>query len=371
MAKNYTKRADGIYSAYIVVGKNEKGKQARKYVYASTTKELDEKLTSLKVMYHKGIELNNDNATFKEIGDKWYQVLKPTLEYNTQQSTERILRLHVYPTLGYVPIKMLKAYQIQELINTKVKDGLTDTIRKMVNYIKSILNFAMENEFIYKNVASNLKVPKFKSKEKHPLTDFERSVIENTAKTHKCGDMIMIFLYTGIRREELIPLEKSQIKNNFILIDRAIYFKHNQAVLKGTKNGDDRKIPIIDKISEILERRCKEAQTKYLFPMYNGGMMSETSFRESMNSFIKACNQYIDELNKEIEDKNKIKPHIHFTAHQLRHTFCTTLYYSGVKVKKAQEIMGHHSTKMVLDLYTHLDEEQEADVTNLINNYVK
>ena len=65
------------------------------------------------------------------------------------------------------------------------------------------------------------------------------------------------------------------------------------------------------------------------------------------------------------EEDKKIK----FSYYQLRHSYCTMLYYAGVIIKKAQELMGHSSADMVYDIYTHLDEERE-NASDLINNYI-
>ena len=45
------------------------------------------------------------------------------------------------------------------------------------------------------------------------------------------------------------------------------------------------------------------------------------------------------------------------------------LYYAGIKIKKAQELMGHASAEMVYDIYTHLDEERE-NAKELIDEYI-
>lgn len=371
MATKYKKRKDGRYQASIVIGIKPNGKPNRKYVYAKSINELELKLAEQKVMHSKGLVLKNEGLTFKEMGELWFNLTKENKEYNTIESIERILRLHVYPTLGHLKLKNIKTYHIQDLINTKQKNGLTDTVRKMLNYIKSILNMAVANDFVLKNVASSVSTPRFKAKEKKILTAFERSVIETVAKTHKHGDMIMLFMYSGIRREELIPLEEKNIdlNNNQIKILNAIYFKNNQAVLKTTKNGDERVIPILNKVREILECRCKKSNSKYLFPMYNGNMMSETSFKEAMDSFRNACNKYIDKLNEEITGEKKYE-YFHFTAHTFRHTFCTFLYYAGVQLKEAQEIMGHRSSNVTMDIYTHLDLEQRNNSNEKLNAYL-
>lgn len=370
MAQKYKKRKDGRYQTSIVIGLKPNGKPNRKYIYAKTVNELELKLAEQKVLYSKGLMLKNESLTFKEMGELWFNLTKESKEYNTLESTKRILNLHVYPTLGNLKLKNIKTYHIQDLINSKQKEGLTDTVRKILNYIKSILDMAVSNDFVIKNVASSIKRERFKTQHKQPLNKFERSVIEEVAKTHKHGDMILTFLYTGVRREELIALTKNDVnlKENVLNINKAIAFEHNQAVLKSTKNGDSRNIPILNKIRLILERRCNEGESIYLFPMYNNEMMSETSFREAMNSFRKACNKYIDILNNDV--KNEKYKYFNFTAHILRHTFCTFLYYAGIQLKEAQEIMGHRDSKVTLNIYTHLDLEQRNDSNEKLNSYI-
>lgn len=332
-----TKRKDGRFYVKITVD----GKQ--KFLYAKTEKELEKKIIKYKYETEKGIFSDSQDMFFRTLAEKWFESKQKRKEYNTQIAIQRKLKNHIYPALGYMKVKSIKSYHIQDLINSLIDKGFTDTTTKVYQHINSILQFGVDNDILIKNVASTVELPKFKSKPKESLTHEERLVLEEVAKTHKHGDMIMAFLYTGMRREELIPLSKEQISDT-ILVDRAICFQHNQAVLKSTKNGEIRNIPILKKISKIIKSR---RNMKILFPMSNGKMMSETSFREAMDSFRKACDEYCD---------TQKLPHIYFTAHTLRHTFCTMLYEANVPLKDAQQIMGHKSAKVTLDIYTHLSE---------------
>jgi integrase len=45
------------------------------------------------------------------------------------------------------------------------------------------------------------------------------------------------------------------------------------------------------------------------------------------------------------------------------------LYYAGVKIKKAQELMGHSNADMIYNVYTHFDEEKE-NAEELINEFI-
>ena len=88
-------------------------------------------------------------------------------------------------------------------------------------------------------------------------------------------------------------------------------------------------------------------------------MLTKQALKTHLDSFL-------NEMNKTITDEDK---KIKLSYYQLRHSYCTMLYYAGVKIKKAQELMGHSSADMVYDIYTHLDEERE-NANDLINDYV-
>lgn len=57
--------------------------------------------------------------------------------------------------------------------------------------------------------------------------------------------------------------------------------------------------------------------------------------------------------------KKEICPITDLTAHIFRHNYATILYYSGISIKKAAALMGHTDTKMIMQVYAHLDDEKE------------
>ena len=69
------------------------------------------------------------------------------------------------------------------------------------------------------------------------------------------------------------------------------------------------------------------------------------------------------------EKSMKQKPINGLTAHIFRHNYATMLYYSNISLKKAAQLMGHSDTKMIMDVYAHLDDKQE-NVVNKINDLI-
>ena len=66
----------------------------------------------------------------------------------------------------------------------------------------------------------------------------------------------------------------------------------------------------------------------------------------------------------------KNRPIHDLTAHIFRHNYATMLYYSGISLKKAAALMGHADTKMIMEVYSHLNEQKEQTETKL-NSFIK
>ena len=52
-------------------------------------------------------------------------------------------------------------------------------------------------------------------------------------------------------------------------------------------------------------------------------------------------------------------------------TFCTLLYNAVTDVKIAQEILGHNSVNVTLEIYTHLNNENKRLSADKLNQYLQ
>lgn len=361
-------RADGRYVATATIN----GK--RNFYYGSNPKEVEKKLTEAKYLTYQGINIDDNRITFKQWAEKWYEVNVSQQEYNTRRNIRILLDTHIYPSIGNIKLKDLRVYNIKQLQKDMLEKGLTSTCNRTITTIKRVLNDAIENDIIQKNVAFNIKSVKYNKVKKKPLSIYEDSLLYEVAQDHKYGLFFLILRYTGLRTEEIIPLTVQDIdlKNRRINVNKAVYFEKNNPNIKTTKNKKERSVPILDIIYDKLEKHIKgKEKNELLFcKQTDGNMLTSASVRWMLNSFLIAINKLHEKKQKEknkdfiLTDENKIS----FTNHQLRHSYCTMLYYAGIKIKKAQELMGHSSADMVYNVYTHLDEERE-NVDEALNTY--
>ena len=161
----------------------------------------------------------------------------------------------------------------------------------------------------------------------------------------------MFLCFTGLRRGEMVALtpEDIDLNNRIINVNKSTYYKNNQAIIKSTKNGEIRQVPIFDIIYSGLIKRMNN---KYLFTgIDKNKMCSEQCLKRKLE---KTC--------KQVGYK--------FTYHQCRHTFITLMYNAGIDVKQAQKWSGHKDINVLLNIYTHLEQKKNNENISKMNSYL-
>ena len=95
----------------------------------------------------------------------------------------------------------------------------------------------------------------------------------------------------------------------------------------------------------------------FVFPSMHNKMMSQTAIRRKLERALKKLNSESKEL-------------MHFTLHQLRHTFACILYKAGIDVKQALQWTGHKDLRVLLDIYTHLDSQDNQKSIDKVNQFL-
>lgn len=316
-----------------------------KSIYANSSKELQEKITELNYLYNNGAAIDLKNATFKEYAENWFDLEKKIHPQKDHSRVTRLLNKHIYPKIGLIKLKAIKKSTILDLQASLIEKNLTDTMNRCITLVKKILDSAVDDNIILKNVASNIKGIHFPKTERRPLTREEDFLLLETAKTHKHGLFFLFMRYCGLRPEEAraLTIDDINIDEQYADIYEAWSFTRNiQGELKDTKNTVHRQVPILDFMMPLVIKRieeCKKNNTKILFPKQKNPneYMSKIAYKRCVQSFLFAVNELNKKLHK--NDKEKKNQKISFIPYQLRHSYCTMLYYAGIGLKEAQELM--------------------------------
>ena len=370
MAFTYTTRKDGRLMKRVSIN----GKLQT--IYANNPKDLENQYVKIKYFDNKGISPEDNLINVEQWATKWIETYKCDMQGATQKMYKGAIDLYIIPQLGTFKLKYLRESDIVSMLN-KLNDKLRQKEIVLLT-IKQILEKAVENELIYKNVARKVKLKKHKAKEKNPLSNLEIEYLKKVSKEDMRCFMLLLMLYCGLRREEVAPLiyKDIDIESKDISINKAVHWENNKPIVKKTKNEDTRKIPLLDIIfPKICELKNSHEDSELIFPMFTNKkrIMTESSIRKVIEHALKQINTVYskDQLDtlQGVSENTEIKT-IYFTYHQLRHTYACLLHKAGIDLKEAQYLTGHKDIRILLNIYTHLDEEDKQNATEKLNKFI-
>lgn len=360
-----TKRSDGRFQTKIKVSKGQ-----YKIVYGKTEKEVREKATEIERRLKRGII--TEDTTVSEYIEYYCDLLQDTKSAGQYQLIKARLQV-VSHYLGDKSLYDIRKNDIQIALNKIAQSnpytGKPSSVKTMTDYRREIFNLfenAAENDYIEKNPAKNLSIPKIaeKPKERRALTEEERDRIVHFE--HRAQLPLMIMLFSGLRKGELTALKWSDIDLDKKTIHVTKSYDFKQHTVKSPKNGKSRLVSIPNILVDFLIKQPN--QSGFVIISAHNKMMTETAWKRLLES-------YLCDLNAEIQNINKFSPYRKmqiepFSYHCLRHTFCSMMYEAGVDVLTAQQQMGHSSPEITLKRYTHLAEKHKQLNVDKLNEFL-
>ncbi|MEQ2712170.1 tyrosine-type recombinase/integrase, partial [Hominisplanchenecus faecis] len=160
--------------------------------------------------------------------------------------------------------------------------GHADLQRRYYQTVNQIMRAAIDDGLLFKNVAENIEKDPAPKKKKRALTELERIHLEDLELDPQASTLLHMLLYTGMRRQEIIPLTRFDI--NFarkkITVNKAVKFVGETAVLKDTKtDSGEREIYLLDPLADVLKKYLSTLQGNLLFPGTDGSYLKKSQYR--------------------------------------------------------------------------------------------
>lgn len=385
---NIRQRKDGRWEARITIGRNENGTQKMKYFYGKSRKEAAEKLEAYNNDTRKGIYIEPNKYTLSQWIDEWYKTyvvnrVKPT----TQANYHNITNIYIKPYLGQIKLMELKSAHVQEFYNSLLTGGRingnknkgfrSSSIQCIHKVLRTLLQAAYLNDLIPKNPVSNKRVtlPKKEQDAKvNTLTPAEQKKIEKLCVGTRFGTAIILDLYTGLRRGELLALTWNDVdfKNRTLTVNKQLNrlrnfdsnstTKTSLTISNYTKSSVERKIALPSAIIEMLEN-YKDNEIKNRQSL--GGLYSEHNLIFCYENGEPLDINVLPRFFKKLLKKAKIKS---TKFHTIRHTFATRALEAGVPVKVVSQILGHANISITLDTYSHVLSELQDEAMQTITD---
>lgn len=358
------KRKDGRYSKTIHLGYSPDGKRLTKSVYGLTIKEVERKEREIRQQLDAGIKIGVQ-TTVGEWAEYWLQHFKTSLAHNTYNRYDAVIQKQLKPYVGNYRLNQVTTAHLQNMVNELNKSLKPASVKKVKDVMLQMFQQAVRARYIVFNPADGLEIPRLPKGTGKAIPKAHVKRIKEFCAIYPRGDFFMFLLHTGMRRGEILALTVGDIDlvEKEIHVTKAVEYLGDKPRIKVPKTPKSvRDIPILDDLIPYLERAMSGRKSHdVLFPNTSGEIYTRSQIQMLMRDFQKAYNRYIG-----CEDSAA-----HFSLHQFRHTFCTTLYEAGIDVKQAQYYMGHNSVSVTMDIYTHLSEEKKHEGREKLNSYLR
>jgi len=305
----------------------------------------------------------------------------------TLRNYRDILRVHLTPAIGRVPLSMLSAQTIQGYMSRKLADGLSpSSVQTHYRLLHEVLGHAVRWGLLVRNPAAMADPPRRRRYE--PTIWDEEQVRMFLAEARRSSRYYPLFLtavLTGMRAGELAGLRWQDVDFGLGVasVRQTLYRLEGnkkagvapQVLFKAPKTAASRRaIALPPAVIEVL-RAAQEDQrenrrllgTEYqahdlVFCQADGKPLHmhnvvRRDFRRAIG--LRTLRERLKKQGVAEEALPKGLPVIRF--HDLRHLHASYLARAGVPPKVAQERLGHATPGFTMQVYTHvLAGQQEA-----------
>ena len=359
-------------------------------LYATTREELYKKELEARRQV-KDIIFRRENPTIADYCEKWLYMKSATISVGTLRGYTSAVNNYIVKSLGDMYMSEVTADDIRLALVpvSKMSEGLYNKVNML---FKCIFYSAERNQLLDYNPSAGVfgKGGK-KTRKKDSLTDEQARVLLDTVRELPPYVFIMIGLYSGLRREEILALQWDCVHLDaatpYISVRRAWRTTNNHpeisTVLK-TKAAK-RDVPIPQCLVKCLREAKATSDSAFVISDSKGSPLSCSQFRsiwryvEVRTAKERAYYKYVNGqsikrvVNPSLGSHQKNKPNIVYsidfqvTPHQLRHTYITNLLYAGVDPKTVQYLVGHENSKTTMDIYAKIKYNKPEELVGVVN----
>lgn len=333
--------------------------------------DLEKKVIAFKQQLEAGDTVQLSTITFGEYSRIWLGLYKNTKELNTQKMYSLCVNKYL-AILDDIRLIDIKHSHFQQVINANSDHPKTCKNIKLT--FSQIIRSAVRDRYLphsaIEDITMDISMPKYIKPQKRALSPLEKQCMIDADLDDRKRAFITILYYCGLRRGEALALttDDFDFKKNTVSISKVIVFDNNTPVLKPYPKSDNgiRVIPLPEASQSLLKDYVSKC-TDFLFKGQDKAVMTETAYKRMWESIIVSMNIAAG-YNPQAKKDRIEKPIQGLTAHVFRHNYCTMLCYQipTISTKKIAQLMGD-TEKMVLNVYSHMLEEQE-DVSTALNS---
>lgn len=292
----------------------------------------------------------------REWAERWMGTvvhLKP----KTRVGYESLLRNHVSPTFGAVPIGRIEQLEVRDWVARLTKEGLSPSrIRQAYQVLSAMLKAAVASGYLARTPCIGIKLPRANKREMRFLTAEEVERLAQAAAA-PYGTLVYLLAYGGLRWGEAAALRRGrcnllrsriEVVQSLAEVGGALYFAP-------TKTYQARSVVIPaflrDLLADHLAHQVPADPEALVFTAGNGAPLRNSNFRR------RVWHRALDAagLPRSIR------------IHDLRHTCAALLVAQQAHPLAVMQHLGHSSITVTMDIYGHLFPDEKERIAESLD----
>jgi integrase len=332
-----------------------------------TKKEAEKAERDALTQHERGVFIEPSTYTVGELLDAWLKIKRGEISDQSWKDYEIVVRLHLKPAFGPIPVQKLTTARIQQQYSTWHDDGMSNRLISGSHMrLKQALDFAVKQGLVAFNAALNASPPKVQRKKPEVWDRDQVLALFEVAADDPLHPLWHLLVLEGLRRGEALGLRWRDINwdTGTIHISQTVapdkLNRGKAVILPRTKtSAGARTVRLTSMTLDALrqhrivqnERRLRAGDWE------DNDLVICTSKGTPINP--NNVTRSFDRLVK-LAGLPKIR------VHDLRHTSATLLLKQGVPPKVVSERLGHATVSTTLDLYSHVLPDMQADAAKRI-----
>lgn len=359
-------------------------------LYAETCEELYQKEQEARRQVEDAI-FRRQNPTVAEYCEKWLLMKSAKVSAATLRGYASRMNNYIVKPLGDMYLSDVTADDIRLALIplSKKSEGMYNTVNML---FKCIFYSAERSQLLDYNPSAGISGKGGKpTKGKDALTDEQVTTLLNAVRGLPPYVFIMIGLYSGLRREEILALQWDcvflDVPTPYISVRRAWRTEHNRPVFSTVlkTKAAKRDVPIPKCLVDCLLEVKSTSISEYVIADSKGQPLSYSQFQRVWHYVTvrstkeRTYYKYVNDqsikytVKPSLGGHQKNNPKIVYsmdfdvTPHQLRHTYITNLLYAGVDPKTVQYLAGHENSKTTMDIYAKVKYNKPEELVSVVN----
>lgn len=290
--------------------------------------------------------LHTENISLYELFDEYIKTTKSTFKVSTQHKYTKFKRNYLI-LLDDKPIKDLKINDITKWkseiavrqIDTNYKNRIQNALRKVLEYgaiaydLKARLQLPLLQPFKDNSIKDIVQKEKWLKK-----PEFLK-LIESLEKDSYWYVVIWTLYFTGLRIGELSALQKKDIKENYLIINKDYIRVNGVDIVQAPKNKNSiRMVPLDQATYTMLQNFTKNKKDDDFIFGLEKKFLNQQALRRKLN--------YLQAM-ADLEE-------LYITPHTLRHSYSSNLKALGFDEYVISKVMGN-TPEVASSTYIHAD----------------